>query len=370
MRSITIGKYRERGPDAAQATRGRTVQRLSITFAHRGHACVLALSLASVAIPVHPQERATSPPEFKLSTAVGPAYPLGRAGERWAQLINDGAAGAFEVRTYPGATLAQRDPASEFGMLRDGGAELAVGAALSWSAQLPALGVYAMPWLAPEPREQEALAANAALQEQVAARMADAGVVALAVAPLGERVLATVKFPIETPAACAGLRVRVLPQRSVVDVYRALGAQPQTMAFAQAQRAFAAGELDGQDAQPSTLVATRAFASGQKFVTRWGAFADVMFFAVRKASWDAWPDPRRRMVRAAAQQAAQEANAIAREEAALAELTRQGVTIVRLSSVQRAALREMAQPEIAEWTSAVGADLAALARAAVATGVK
>jgi len=33
-------------------------------------------------------------------------------------------------------------------------------------------------------------------------------------------------------------------------------------------------------------------------------------------------------------------------------------------------LREMAQPAIAEWTSAVGADLAALARAAVATGVK
>jgi hypothetical protein len=72
----------------------------------------------------------------------------------------------------------------------------------------------------------------------------------------------------------------------------------------------------------------------------------------------------------AAQQAAREANAIAREEAALAELTRQGVTIVRLSSVQRAALREMAQPAIAEWTSAVGADVAALARDAVAYVIK
>jgi TRAP-type transport system periplasmic protein len=312
------------------------------------------------------QDKGAKPPELRLSTALGPAFPLGRAGERWAQLVNDKAAGAFEVRTYPGATLAQRDPALEFGALRDGGAELAVGAALSWSAQLPALGVYALPWLAPEPRAQEALAADAALQAQVVARMADAGVVAPAIAPLGERVLATAKAPVETPAASAGLRLRVPPTRLVVDVYRALGAQPMTMSFAQAQAAFASGTLDGQDAQASTLVAARAYASGQKFVTRWGAFADVMIFAVRKAAWDAWPDDRRAVVRAAAEQAAREANAPAREDAALTELTQQGVTIVRLSAAQRAALREMAQPAITEWTSAVGADLVALARAATA----
>jgi TRAP-type transport system periplasmic protein len=337
----------------------------------RRHRAWLVLALFAVAAGVaQAQDKGARPPEFRLSTAVGPAYPLGRAGERWAQLINEKSAGAFEARQYPGATLAQRDAAQEYGALRDGSAELAVGAAHSWSAQLPALGVYALPWLAPESREQEALAANEALRDAVFARMADAGVVALASAPLGERVLATVKGSIETPAACAGLRVRVLPLRGVADVYRALGAQPLTMAFAQAQAAFAAGELDGQDAQPSALVATRADASGQKFVTRWGAFADVMIFAVRKATWEAWPEERRALVRSAAEQAAREARAPAREDAALAELTQQGVTIVRLSEVQRAALRDAAQPAIAAWTTAVGADLVALARAAVAAAGK
>ena len=65
------------------------------------------------------------------------------------------------------------------------------------------------------------------------------------------------------------------------------------MDFAQAQAAFAAGALDGQDAPPSTLAATRAAASGQKFVTRWGAFADQMVFAVRRATWDAWTEAQR-----------------------------------------------------------------------------
>ena len=211
-------------------------------------------------------------PEIRLSTALAPAFPLGHAGERWAQLVNEKAGGAFEVRQYPGATLAQRDPGREFGALKDGLADLAVGSALAWSAQFPPLGVYSMPWLSPDAREQEALAADATLRERVFARMEAAGVVGLAVAPLGEHVIATTKAPVETPADCKDLRLRVTPIRPVLEFYLTLGALPQSMDFAQAQAALAAGTLDGQDTMATTLVATRAYASGQKFVTRWGAF--------------------------------------------------------------------------------------------------
>jgi TRAP-type transport system periplasmic protein len=323
------------------------------------------LALLVAASSLHAQDRATKTLEIRLSTALAPSYPLGRAGERWAQLMNEKAGGAYEVRQYPGATLAMRDPGREFGALRDGLADLAVGSALAWSAQFAPLAVYSMPWLAVEAHEQEALAAEPTLRERIFALMETAGVIGLAVAPLGEHVLSSAKAPIATLADCAGLRLRVMP-RQVFDVYIALGASPQSMSFAQAQVALAAGTLDGQDTMPTTLVATRAYASGQKFVTRWGAFADVMVFAVRKASWDAWPEDRRARARGAAEQAAREANALAREEAALAQLTKDGVTIVRLSAAQRAALREAAQPAIAAWTNAVGAELVSAARAAVA----
>ena len=61
---------------------------------------------------------------------------------------------------------------------------------------------------------------------------------------------------------------------------------------------------------PSTLAATRIAAIGQKFVTRWGAFADVMVFAVRRATWDAWSEEQRTAVRSAAHDAAREADAL------------------------------------------------------------
>ena len=75
--------------------------------------------------------------------------PARGGGERWATLITERVDKAFVARLHPGATLAQRDPAREFAALQAGKADLAVGSALQWSPQLPALGVYGLPWLAP-----------------------------------------------------------------------------------------------------------------------------------------------------------------------------------------------------------------------------
>lgn len=323
---------------------------------------LLLVVTAGLLAVAHAQDKG----ELKLSTAQGPAFALGKAGERWAQLVNEKAGGAFEVRQYPGAILAGRDPGREFGALRDGAADLAVGSALAWSAQLPAFGAYALPWLAAEPRDQEALAADAPLRELVAAQAAGAGVVVVAIAPLGDRVLATMKDAVRAPGEMAGLRLRVIPNPIVLDTFSALGSRPTAMAFADAQAAFIAGTLDGQEAPPSTLATSRIAAVGQKFVTRWGAFADVMVFAARRTTWDAWSEEQRAVVRGAASEAAREAAPLAREEAALAELTKQGVTIVRLSAAQRAAFRAMVQPVWDKWTAPIGADLVRAAESAVA----
>lgn len=327
-------------------------------------AATIALTLASAAFA---QDK---PAELKLSTALAPAFPLGKAGERWAQLINDGSARAFEVRQYPGATLAGRDAGREFTALRDGAADLAVGSAFAWSTQMPVLGAYVLPWLAPEPREQAALAADPALREQVKRALGDAGVVVVAIAPLGDRVLATTRAAIQTPADIAGKRIRVMPYPMVIETFAALGARGEAMAFGEAQAALAAGTLDGQDALPTTLVATRIGATAQKFVTRWGAFADVMIFAVRRPVWDGWSDAQRSAVRDAADRAAAEAQAVAREDAALAELVKHGVSITRLAPAQRAAFRAAVDGVWKKWTPAIGAEAVAAAEAAVAAAPK
>jgi TRAP-type C4-dicarboxylate transport system substrate-binding protein len=226
-----------------------------------------------------------------------------------------------------------------------------------------------LPWLAPEAPQQEALAGNAALLDLVAKRAAFADVVVLAVAPVGSRVLATSKHAVRTPADAAGLRVRVPNVPLAIDTYAALSAQPQALDFAAAQSAYASGALEGQDALPTALVAQRIAAVGQRSVTRWGAFSDAMIFAVRRPVWDGWTDAQRKDVRAAAVLAAREAQGVVREDTALSELVKQGITVVTLSSVQRAAFRAAVQNVWVKWTPAIGPELVAAAEAAVSSAV-
>ncbi len=61
------------------------------------------------------QDKVDRPLVLKLSTAQGPAFALGKAGERWAQLVNERAAGAFELMQYPGLFLPDAIPAASSG---------------------------------------------------------------------------------------------------------------------------------------------------------------------------------------------------------------------------------------------------------------
>lgn len=367
-RILTRGASRAAPTSIDARAAKRDTSAIARANSRRHAACALAL-LASVSLaglaPGHAaaQDKA---PELKLTLAQSPAFPLGKAAERWAALLGEAGGGAFAVKLYPGAVLMGRDPLREFGVLRDGGADLGVGSALMWSSELPAFAVYALPWLAPEPRQQAALADNADVRDKVAARAALADVVVVAVAPLGERVLATAKGPLAAPADVSGLHVRTVAQPLILETLAALGIRASAMGATDAQAAFASGTLDGQEGMATTLAATRITALGQRYVLRWGGQADAMVFAVRRAVWNGWDERLRERARSAAVEAAREAAAPTREDEALAALVKQGVTIVKPAPAQRAAFRAAVQPVWVKWTAALGTDLVQAAEAAVA----
>src|ERR1700737_2444414 len=141
-------------------------------------ACVLLVAAAG-STPACGQQDAFAGRELKLSTALGPAYPLGKAGELWASLIRERSGGRLAVRHVPGAMLSSRDPAREFGALRDGAFELAVGSAQAWAPRIPALNLFALPWLVRSDTALEALVADKDVRDTLAGTLERSGVVAV-----------------------------------------------------------------------------------------------------------------------------------------------------------------------------------------------
>src|SRR5215469_2980841 len=106
---------------------------MSLSLGRSGRRLVLA-TMCALTLPIRAQQTSGGR-EWKLSTALGPAYPEGKAGEAWARLIAERSGSRLAVKHFPGATLAQHDPAREFAGLRDGAIDLAVGSAVNWSSQ-------------------------------------------------------------------------------------------------------------------------------------------------------------------------------------------------------------------------------------------
>ncbi len=335
---------------------------LGHSWGRRAACAALALSVTSC------QAQAPQPAggELRLSVAVAPAFPLGAAAKAWSEALAAAPGARIDAKLHPGAALAQRDPGREFFALRDGQADLAVGSALAWSAQLPEAAVYALPWIAPEPEDLAALVAAPEVAGPLMKRADAAGVVIVAMAPLGHRALATVDRVVRAPADLDGLRLRVTGGPLVVETLAALGARPEAMSFLQAQDALAAGRLDGQDGMPTSFVAARFPATGYRQLARWGAFGDAMLFAVRRPVWDAWSDAQRASAVATARQVARNVGAAAREEAAERELVASGMGETRLTRAGEDAFASAAAKVRAAREAQVGADLVAVAREVVA----
>ena len=330
-----------------------------------GIRAVLTLAVA-VAVGAAAQD-VSSPVALRLSTALGPAYTQGKAGEVWAALIRDRSGGRLAARHFPGATSVQRDAGREFAALRDGSIDLAVGSALVWSAQVPALNVLALPWLVPNDAALEGLLAGEVGRQLVSAIEA-AGVVPLALASDGFTALATHNV-VRKPADVEGLKIRVPSSPLAIDLVAALGAQASTMSAVDARAALASGALDGQETSVAAFAATRLDTAGLTHLLLWEAHADALILAVNRARWDAWSESDRALVRQAAQDAAREAGAIAPgagDASALAMLARQGVSITRLTPAGKDAFRAAAHPVFERWAALAGWDIV---RAADTAGV-
>jgi TRAP-type C4-dicarboxylate transport system substrate-binding protein len=322
----------------------------------------LALALPAAAQPAPPAAT-----EWKLSTALGPTYPAGKAGAIWAALIGERSGGRLSARLFPGATLAQHDPTREFQGLRAGAIDLAVGSAAAWATQVKELNLIALPWLVPDAEALDALLQSDVAQ-QLAASVQAAGVVPLAWANDGFSELAT-KRAMHAPADLHGLTLRVVASPLVRDTLVALGARPASMSAEDARAGERSGTLDGEVTSVAAYRLSRAYALGLTHLLVWGAHADALLFAVNRALWEGLSDADRELVRQAARDAALQASALARSQAdtaALAELAAQGATVTRLTPSGKEPFRAASRAVYEHWAGYVGQDLVRAAEAVLA----
>ena len=330
----------------------------------------VAVALAAVAFT------ATAPAqnykaEYKMSLVLGPAFPWGKGGEIWANLVKERTQGRINIKLYPGVSLIQGDQTREFSAIRQGVIDMAVGSTINWSPQVKELNLFSMPFLMPDYAAADALT-QGDVGKDIFKTLEKAGVVPLAWGENGYREISNSKLAIRTPADMKGLKIRVVGSPLFLDTFTALGANPTQMSFADAQPALATGAVDGQENPMSIFTAAKLHNSAQKHITMWGYVNDPLIFVVNKDIWMSWTEGDRAIVRQAAIDAGKQEVVIARkglseaDRPLLKEVASLGVTVTQLTAAERAAFVSATRPVYDKWKNQIGIALVNNAEKAIA----
>ena len=331
----------------------------------------LAMAAAALAFSVAAPAQTAYKSEYKMSLVLGPAYPWGKGGEIWANLVKERTQGRINIKLYPGVSLLQGDQTREFSAIRQGVIDMAVGSTINWSPQVKELNLFSLPFLIPDYAAMDALT-QGEVGKDIFKIIDKAGVMPLAWGENGYREISNSKLAIKKPEDLKGLKIRVVGSPLFLDTFTALGANPTQMSWADAQPALATGAVDGQENPMAIYTAAKLHTMAQKHVTMWGYVADPLIFVVNKDIWASWTPADQAIVKQAALDAGKQEIAIARKGLAeadkplLKEIAANGVTVTQLTPQEREAFVKATRPVYDKWKTQIGANLVATAEKSIA----
>jgi len=337
---------------------------------------ILGLAVAATALAFSAAAPAqTYKSEYKMSLVLGPAFPWGKGGEIWANLVRERTQGRINIKLYPGVSLIQGDQTREFSAIRQGVIDMAVGSTINWSPQVKELNLFSLPFLMPDYAAMDALT-QGEVGKEIFKVIDKAGVMPLAWGENGYREISNSKLAIKKPEDLKGLKIRVVGSPLFLDTFTALGANPTQMSWADAQPALATGAVDGQENPMAIYTAAKLHTVAQKHITMWGYVADPLIFVVNKDIWASWTEADRAIVKQAAIDAGKQEIAIARKGLAeadrplLKDIAGQGVTITQLSPQERDAFVKVTRPVYDKWKNQIGVNLVNAAEKSIAARKK
>jgi len=310
------------------------------------------VALLALALPAHAGE----PVVIRFSHVVAPDAPKGKAAERFKELAERYTEGRVRVEVYPNSTL-YKDK-EELEALQLGAVQmLAPSLAKFGPLGLKEFEVFDLPFVFPS-RAALRKVTEGPIGRRLLKTLEPKGIVGLAYWDNGFKLMSANR-PLRLPEDFRGLRMRIQASRVLEAEMRALGAEPEVMAFSDVRQALASGLVDGTENPPSNM-ATQRMHEVQRFATLsdHGYLGYVVI--VNAKFWDGLPfDLRSALERALAETTAS-ANAIAEAEnrAAIETMKAAGTTeFITLTPEERAAWIAALKPVQEEMAARVGRDL-------------
>jgi C4-dicarboxylate-binding protein DctP len=299
---------------------------------------------------------AQTPIVIKFSHVVATDTPKGRAAERFKELAEKMTNHRVKVEVYPNSQL-YKDK-EELEALQLGAVQmLAPSLAKFGPLGVKEFEVFDLPYIFPSKAALYTVT-EGPIGKGLLQKLEPKGITGLAYWDNGFKVMSANK-PLHMPADFRGLKMRIQSSKVLDAQMRALGANPQALAFSEVYQALQTGVVDGTENPPSNMY-TQKMHEVQKHVTMSNHGYLGYAVIVNKKFWDGLPADVRGQLQQAMNDATKYEKAIAQQDndAALDAIRKTGkTTIYHLNPPEQAAWRKALLPVQKQMESRVGADL-------------
>ena len=282
---------------------------------------------------------AQSPIVIKFSHVVAADTPKGKGADYFKKLAEERTKGRVKVEVYPNSQLYKDKEELE---------ALQLGAVQMLAPSLAKFGplgvrefeVFDLPYLFDDYAELHKVT-QGPVGQSLLKKLESKGILGLAYWDNGFKEMSANK-PLRTPTDFKGLKMRIQSSKVLDAQMRAVGANPQVMAFSEVYQALQTGVVDGTENPPSNLY-TQKMHEVQKYLT----LSDHGYLGyaviVNKKFWDGLPADIRATLEGAMRDATKYANDIAQKEneEALEGVKKSGKTqIITLSPAEKLAWKK------------------------------
>ena len=301
---------------------------------------------------------------IKFASQNAQGHPSVEGMEKFKDLVEEKSGGNITVRLFPGGVLG--GDLQTLSALQGGTVEMTVMNAGLVGGVAKDFALADLPFLYETPEQADAVMDGPfgqALMDQLPAH----GLAGLGYWELGFRQLTNNRHTVATVDDIAGLKIRVVQQPVMIDLFNALGANAVPMPFPEVYTALETGAIDGQENPFPNILASK-FVEVQKYLTVTNHVYNPQIVLVSGKLWESLNEEERKLL----QDAATEARDFQREtsrkqsEEALAELKEEGMEVTELPPEEMEKLREKAKPVTEKYKQEANPELVKLLEAELA----
>lgn len=316
-----------------------------VQITRRDFVLAAGAALAAPAIATSRSRSAAAATTLTLAHGAAPGNPRALASESFARLVKEKTGGNVVVNIAGSEQLG--NDVAMLTSLRTGALDLTANSQGAASGLVPELAALGLPFLF----EDSAAAyevVDGDVGKQIAKRFEPLNIMLLGWWDNGIRHVTNSKRPIVKPDDLKGLKIRTPADPMTIDIFRALGAGTEQIAFSELYVALQQGVVDGQENPLANIASSKLF-EVNPLISLTAHKWESTPFLMSKIGWAKLKEDGRKAVTEAAAEAGAQQRQMMQEAAARHLSEFQANPNVKVNEVDRPAFQAATEPVIEAW---------------------